>query len=90
MTVQYILSEYLARAMAQADYDKLEDGTFAGRIPACQGVVAFGATLHECEDELRSTLEDWLLVGLKLKHALPVIDGIDLNQEPAYEPVDAV
>lgn len=90
MAVQYVLSEYLNRAMAQADYDKLEDGTFAGRIPACQGVVAFGTTLRECEAELRSTLEDWLWIGLKLGHTLPVIDGIDLNQEPVYESVDTV
>src|SRR5437868_12795286 len=79
MDAQYILSEYLGQAMAQAEYDKLEDGTFSGRIASCKGVVAFGATLRECEDELRSTLEDWLLVGLKLEHVLPVIDGIDLR-----------
>ena len=79
MDTQYILSEYLERAMAQAEYDKLEDGTFSGRIASCQGVVAFGASLRECEGELRSTLEDWLLVGLKLEHVLPVIDGIDLR-----------
>jgi predicted RNase H-like HicB family nuclease len=66
-------------AMAQAVYDKLEDGTFCGRIPSCIGVLAFGNTLRECEDELRSTLEDWILVGLKLGHTLPVIEGIDLN-----------
>jgi hypothetical protein len=53
-------------------------------------VIAFGATLYACEEELHSTLEDWLLLGLKLGHALPVIDGIDLNQEPTYEPVEAV
>jgi hypothetical protein len=41
-------------------------------------------------NELRSTLEDWILVGLQLKHPLPVIQGIDLNKEPAREPVDAV
>lgn len=90
MDAQYILSEYLERAMAQAEYDKLEDGTFSGCIASCKGVVAFGTTLRECEDELRSTLEDWLLVGLKLGHTLPVIDGIDLNREPIYEPVESM
>jgi len=72
MAIRYILSEYVDQATAQAVYDKLEDGTFAGRIPSCKGIVAFGATLRECEDELRSTLEDWILVGLKLGHSLPV------------------
>lgn len=90
MDAQYILSEYLDRAMAEAGYDKLEDGTFAGHIVPCKGVIAFGATLKECEDALRSTLEDWLLVGLKLGHPLPVIAGIDLNKEPTHEPVESV
>ena len=87
MAIRYILSEYLDRAMAQAVYDKLEDGSFAGRIPACKGVVAFGATLRKCEEELRSTLEEWILLGLKLGHHLPVIGSIDLNKEPIHEPV---
>ena len=90
MAIRYILSEYVDQAMAQAVYDKLDDGTFAGRIPSCKGVVAFGGTLRECEDELRSTLEDWILVGLKLGHSLPVIGGLDLNKEPTREPVDTV
>ena len=73
MAVRFILTEYVDQLMARAVYDKLEDSTFAGRIPLCKGVVAFGNTLRECEDELRSTLEDWILVGLKLSHTLPVI-----------------
>jgi predicted RNase H-like HicB family nuclease len=88
MPTKYILTEYVDQAMAQAEYDKLEDGTFSGRIPACQRVVAFGATLRQCQDELRSTLEDWIFVGLKLGYALPVIAGIDLNKEPTRGSVD--
>ena len=73
MAIQFILSSYLEQAMAQAAYDKLDDGTFHGRVPSCKGVVAFGGTLHACEQELRSTLEDWILVGLKLGHPLPIL-----------------
>ncbi len=87
---RFILTDYVNQAMAYAVYDKLEDGTFVGRVPPCKGVVAFGTTLRECEEELRSTLEDWILVGLKLGHPLPVIDGIDLNKEPVREPVDTM
>ena len=90
MARQYILSEYLDQAMVLAVYDKLEDGTFAGRIPPCKGVVAFGTTLRECEEELRSTLEDWVLMGLKMGHTLPVLGNLDLNKEPTRESVDAV
>ena len=90
MIVQNVLSEYLDRAMAHAEYDKLKDNSFAGRIPPCKGVIALGSTLRECEEKLRSTLEDWLLLGLKLGHILPTIDDIDLNKEPAREPVEAM
>jgi predicted RNase H-like HicB family nuclease len=90
MSARYILSEYVSQAMAQAVYDKLEDGTFAGRIPLCVGVIAFAATLRECEEELQSTVEDWILVGLKLGHPLPVIGNIDLSKEPICEPMETV
>ena len=90
MTTQYILTDFVRRALEKAVYDKLEDGTYSGRIPLCPGVIAFGINLTRCENELRSTLEDWILVGLKLGHTLPVIGNIDLNREPNSEPVKAV
>jgi len=90
MTVTFILSDYVDKAINQAIYDKLEDNTFVGKIPVCKGVIAFGSTLRDCQNELRSTLEDWILVGLKLRHHLPIIDNIDLNQEPSLEPLDTL
>ena len=88
--LKFILTGYIEQALSRAEYDKLEDGTFCGRVPNCKGVVAFGQTLQACEDELRSTLEDWILVGLKLNHVLPIFEDYDLNQEPAHEPLVAV
>ncbi|AEB10024.1 type II toxin-antitoxin system HicB family antitoxin [Desulfobacca acetoxidans] len=90
MGTQFVLSEYINLSMAQAVYDKLEDGTFTGRIPSCPGVLAFGTTLRQCEDELRSTLEDWILLGLKLGHKLPVIANINLNREARHDSMGAV
>jgi predicted RNase H-like HicB family nuclease len=71
------LTAYIEAAMELAQYDKLEDGTFAAEIPTLEGVIAFARTLKECQLELRSTLEDWILTGLHLSHRLPVIPGID-------------
>lgn len=88
--LRFILTGYIENALSQAEYDKLEDGTFSGRIPSCGGVIAFGKTLRECEDELRSTLEDWVLVGLKLGHPIPVLAGYDLNQDPTNESMPAL
>lgn len=90
MEPRFILTDYVEQALSAATYDKLEDGTFAGRIPPCPGVVAFAESLRECEHELRSTLEDWLLVGLKLGHPLPILAEIDLNQRPQSASLDAL
>lgn len=90
MAGQYLLSDYVACAMAQAVYDKLDDGSYVGRIPPCRGVVAFGHSLNICEATLRSMLEEWIVLGLKLGHPLPVIDHIDLNAAATREPVDAL
>ena len=88
--LQFILTGYIENALSQAEYDKLEDGTFSGRIPLCKGVIAFGNTLRECEDELRSTFEDWVLVGLKLGHTLPILAEYDLNKAPNNESMAAL
>jgi predicted RNase H-like HicB family nuclease len=90
MKIRFILTDYVNQALSKAVYDKLEDSSFAGRIPPCPGVVAFGNTLSDCQAELRSTLEDWILVGLKLGHTFPLIGSIDLNKEPQRERVEAV
>ena len=87
---EYILSDYISKALAQAVYEKLEDETYAGKIPDCVGVLAFGSTLRNCEEDLHSTLEDWVLIGLKQGHKLPVIDGIDLNKEIVREPLETL
>lgn len=87
---KFILTDYIEEAMSSAEYDKLEDDTFSGCIPSCAGVIAFGKSLRECEDELRSTLEDWILVGLKLGHHLPVLSGFDLNRKVTDESVAAL
>lgn len=84
------LSAYVEAAMRQAVYDKLEDGSFAGRIPDCVGVIAFAPFLRTCEDDLQSILEEWILVALKLGHTLPVLSGIDLNGVPARATLDSL
>jgi predicted RNase H-like HicB family nuclease len=75
-----MLIQYIEKAMSKAIYDKLEDGTFSGRIPICPGVIAFGKTLFQCQGELRSSLEGWLIVKIRHGDNLPVIDRINLNK----------
>jgi predicted RNase H-like HicB family nuclease len=69
--VRFALSDYVEEALALATYDKLKDDSFVGKIPPLKGVIAFGSTLRECENELRSTLEDWLIIGSEVGHTIP-------------------
>jgi hypothetical protein len=78
MAVKHILSEYVEQAMAQAVYDKRRM-TPSADVSLRKGVVAFGTTLRECEDELRSVLEEWILLGLKLGNRLPMVGNIEWN-----------
>lgn len=83
-----MLTEYIQAVMRQASYEFLPtDEGFYGEIPALPGVWANAATLEACRDELQKALEGWLVLGLRLGHSLPVLDGIDLNTPLAAEPV---
>jgi len=66
--------------MSKAVYDKLEDGSFSGKIPQRPGVVAFGETLYQCRQELISSLEGWLIVKIRHGDRLPVVGRINLNK----------
>jgi predicted RNase H-like HicB family nuclease len=78
-----MLIEYIHSAMTKSTYEKLEDGTYSGKISQCPGVMAFGETLYKCQEELRSALEGWLIVKLRHGDKLPVIGGINLNRKLA-------
>ena len=83
-----MITQYIAAAMKQAQFELMENARYFATIPACRGCWVEGATIEECRAELPEALESWLLIGLQFKHPLPVIDGIDLNPQPAYAEAD--
>jgi predicted RNase H-like HicB family nuclease len=73
-----ILTEYIRAAMHRATYEILSDGTFYGEIPGFQGVYANAETLEACREQLQEVLEGWIVLGLRLGHSLPVVEGVGL------------
>ena len=68
--------------MRSAHYELSESGEgYIGKIPRLQGVWANADTLEACREELCEVLEEWIILGLKMNHHIPVIDGIQLNLE---------
>ena len=75
-----MLVEYIQAAMDRARYEILpDDGSYYGRIPGFKGLWANADTLEECRRELQSTLEDWLLLGIRLGDKLPTVNGIRIR-----------
>ncbi len=73
-----MLIPYIHCAMRQAHYEILEDRTYYGEIPCLDGVFANAKTLEECREQLMEVLEGWIILGLRLGHDFPEIDGIRL------------
>ena len=81
-----MLTDYIREAIRLAHYELTENERFFATIPPLEGLWAEGVTLEACREELQSTLEDWLMLGFRLGHEIPVVAGIDLN---AKAPVHA-
>ena len=76
-----MLTAYIQAALRQARYEILPDGEgYYGSVPALPGVWANAETLEACREELQEVLEEWIVLGLRMGHALPAIDGIALQQ----------
>ena len=75
-----MLTAYIDAAMRKAHYEILPDGEgYYGKIDGLQGVWANADTLEACREELRQALEAWIVLGLRMGHHLPEIDGISLD-----------
>ena len=60
-------------------YEILSDRSYYGEIPGFEGVFANAPTLEACRDQLQEVLEDWIVLGLRLGHSIPEIDGVHLG-----------
>lgn len=73
-----MLTKYIIAAMHKATYEILSDGTFYGEIPGFQGVYSNADTLEACREQLQEVLEGWIILGLRLRHPMPVVEGLEL------------
>lgn len=77
-----MLTAYIHAALRKVHYELLPDGEeYFGAIADLAGVWAQANTLEACREELREVLEEWIVIGLKMGHPLPVLDGIMLTMQ---------
>ena len=80
-----MLTDYIAKAVEKADYEKMENGRFFATIPGFKGLWAQGKTVEAARRELISTLEDWVLISFRRGYPVPRVTGAsDLNQIGVY------
>ena len=73
-----MIRTYIQTAMKRAHYELIDQPKtpYYGDIPGLPGVLATGATLEECRENLEDALDAWLVLGLQLGHSIPEIDGV--------------
>ena len=75
-----MIQQYLHAALAKARFKTIENPEpVFGEIPQCPGVWATGETKEHCRVALAEALEDWVLLGIRMGHALPEIDGVRIE-----------
>jgi predicted RNase H-like HicB family nuclease len=74
-----MLTAYIEAALRKAHYEILPDQEgYLGAIDGIQGVWAQADTLEACREQLREVLEEWIVLGLRMGHVIPPVDGISL------------
>jgi predicted RNase H-like HicB family nuclease len=69
--VSDVIRQYVETALRKARYEKLRDGTFYGEVPRLRGVLATGASLEACRDQLAEVVEEWILVRVARGLSVP-------------------
>jgi predicted RNase H-like HicB family nuclease len=80
-----MFAEYIAAALERAEYEKIDNiEPYYAHVPGLPGVWATGKTFEECRRELISTIEGWIVLGLRMGQAIPPLDGhtIEVSVEP--------
>ena len=74
-----MITRYVACALERAQYQLLEDGTFAATVRGLRGVIATGATLEACRSALTEVIEEWVLVRVARGLTIPALDGATIR-----------
>jgi predicted RNase H-like HicB family nuclease len=74
-----MIAEYIQKSLENAEYKKLEDGTWYAEILGFKGVWANGKNVEECRKELSEVIEEWILLKIKDNESIPELKGVKLN-----------
>lgn len=75
-----MLIEYIEEALKRAKYEIIEDEeSYYGEVSELPGVWATGKTLEECRENLKQTIEGWIIISIKKGLPLPKIGDLEIK-----------
>lgn len=74
-----MIPEYLNEAMSRATYMRLPEGGYYGTIPGFHKLYGIGESKVDCREDLRSSLEKWLLRRVADHESLPHLGELTLE-----------
>ncbi|MEJ5227116.1 type II toxin-antitoxin system HicB family antitoxin [Thermodesulfovibrio sp.] len=75
-----MLVEYIEEALRRAKYEIIEDEEpYYGEVSELPGVWATGKTLEECRENLKQTIESWIIISIKKGLPLPKLGNLEIK-----------
>ena len=76
-----MITRYVDRALRRAKYRQV-DGLYCATVPGLRGIIATGATLEKCRDQLAEIVEEWVLVRVARRLPIPRVGGVTVELRP--------
>ncbi|RKY05583.1 type II toxin-antitoxin system HicB family antitoxin [Candidatus Poribacteria bacterium] len=74
-----MLIEFIEEALKRAKFEIIDDEEpFYGEVPELEGVWATGKTLEECRENLRTAIEEWILLSVSLGLPIPRLGDVEI------------
>ncbi len=78
-----MIVKYIDKALRRARYTQPDPGVFCAVVPGLRGVIATGATLETCRDQLAEVIEEWVLVRVARGLSVPPTGGVTVSVKKA-------
>ncbi len=78
-----VITRYIDQALRRARYKLVDGGVYCATVPGLRGVIATGATLEDCRDQLAEVVEEWVLVRVARGLSVPRLGGVTVEVRQA-------
>ena len=74
-----MILRYITKALERAVYEPIEGGEYCATVRGLRGVIATGATVESCRQQLAEVVESWVLVRVSQGLAIPKLGGVGVR-----------